>query len=84
MIKEQLVADMLKKAKLDAENTSGNKDGKHSIKFQLPDFVAQTEEPFINNNTLAAPIYQAYTAPVCSVIKEVNTPPPNTIYIFKN
>ena len=73
---EQLVEEMIKKERSNADNTSGNKDGKHTIKFQLSDFTEPAQ------NTLFATIkiiqtYREYTAPVHWVIKEVNTPPPN-------
>ncbi|MGG9961497.1 hypothetical protein [Ferruginibacter sp. SUN106] len=80
---EQLVEDMLKKEKANADNTSSNKDGKHTIKFQLSDFTEQIQETVFNNKTITAQKFQVYTAPVCTVTKEVNTPPPNNNLYFQ-
>jgi len=79
---EQLIEEMNRKEKANADNTSGNKDGKHTIKFQLPDFSGPDQSVVL----VTVPIlksYGEYTTSVCSTIKKVNTPPPNNNLYFQ-
>ncbi|WP_460560559.1 hypothetical protein [Ferruginibacter profundus] len=80
---EQLLENMLKKERSNADNTSGNKDGKHNMKFQVSDFTQQIQEAVFNNKILPVQKFQEYATPVCTVIKEVNTPPPNNNLYFQ-
>jgi len=81
---EQLLNDMAKQVKSDANNSSGNKDGKHTIKFQLSDFISIIPKILSEIFSLAPQKYQEYIATVPTVIKKVNTPPPdNNLYFQK-
>ena len=79
---EQLIAQMSSKEKANADNASGNRDGKYTIKFQLPDFTGPDQITAL----VTLPViksYREYTAPVRSSIKKVNTPPPNNNLYFQ-
>jgi len=73
---EQLLKEMIKKENANADNTPGNKDDEHSIKFQVSDFTEPAQNTFFTTIENIQPCRE-YASPVRSVIKEVNTPPPN-------
>ena len=79
---EQLIGEMIRKERSNADNTSSNKDGKHTIKFQLSDFTEPAQNvsfTTIENNQT----YREFSSPVCWLIKKVNTPPPNNNLYFQ-
>ena len=79
---EQLIDQMTRKEKSNADNTSNNKDRKHSIKFQLPDFTAPDQSTALLTVQIIKN-YRKYTTPVLSTTKEVNTPLPNNNLYFQ-
>lgn len=72
---EQLLKDLSKTVRSGNDQTTDNKDSKHTVKFQLTDFILREKTAFIKQ---AVP--QKYLGfninLVVSCIKEVSAPPP--------
>jgi hypothetical protein len=73
---EQLIEEMSKKEKSNTCNSSNNKDGNPTVKFQLSDFVVYPQNMLFSTIQIIQ-TYGEYSTPLRSIIKEVNTPPPN-------
>ena len=77
--KEELVLQDLSKAvRSGNDQNADNKNGQHTIKFQLTDLFAFTE----NTAIIIQPASQehiGFKVSIVSTIKEIITPPPNTV-----
>ena len=80
---EQLLNDLAKTIKANADNNSANKDGKQTIKLQLSDFTILTTNS-LSNNLFVVQQYPELTVSIYTVIKKVITPPPNNNLYFQN
>ena len=76
---KQLIDEMIKKVRSGTDNSSSNKDGKQSIKFQAPDFTLSDNTLLPGNVVLVDEQFQDFTVLLHSVSKEVITPPPNKL-----
>lgn len=78
---DQLLYDLAKTVKSGTADNGSGKDSKHTIKFELSDFIAITKNSIIKQS-FAIQKYPDYAVAKYTTIKEVNTPPPNTfLYI---
>jgi hypothetical protein len=74
---DQLLDDLAKSVRSANDNTANGKDTRHTVKFQLVDFVAPiTEKITIISNRPALQKYAGYDVAILSSIKEVDIPPP--------
>ena len=79
---EQLMERLLKDMK-SRSHDSGNKDGSHTIKFQLQDFTYTDENRFFPAVTAAVKMHYEHPEEPVSLTKKVNTPPPNKMHSLK-
>jgi hypothetical protein len=81
---QQLLQDFVKKIKSNTDNTSGNKNSNHTVKFQLSDFTELTQKSLIEVPLIASKKYHEFKVPLYAIIKKVNTPPPNNNLSIQN
>ncbi len=73
----KLLNDFAKALNNQQDNGNGNKSAKHSIKFQLADFIsiADLADSFLPSTEKAS--FITYTSSLATTLLEVNSPPPN-------
>jgi hypothetical protein len=73
----QLLQDLSNIIKEGIDQNAGNKDNKHTIKFQLTDYLITEKTIFVNKYLPQKHI--GFKDHLLSIITEVNTPPPRVI-----
>ena len=63
-------------AKAMKSESSNGKSGKSSVKFQLPDYIAQPQEKTAGITCLSIHTYATYNSALSCAVKEINAPPP--------
>ena len=71
-----LVQDMAKLVRSGSDANNSDAAGKHSIKFQLADYIIHSTEKIIYSTGNAHQQYSDFDAALFSSIQEVNAPPP--------
>ncbi|MGC4101781.1 hypothetical protein [Ferruginibacter sp.] len=79
---EQLLTNLAKTVRSSTDDNSSNKDGKHTVKADFHDFtlIAHKTIPALG---FVANLYPPYTVSLHTVVKEINTPPPDVDYILQ-
>ena len=77
---EQLLKDLSKVVTTGNDQTGSGRHGQHTVKFQLPDYMLFSE----NIATTSQAVKQKYfgnAVALVSIITDVNTPPPDLIFL---
>jgi len=81
---DQLLEELAKSVRSANDNTATGKDAKHTIKFQMVDFVVPVPEKITTiSNLLAQQKFAEYDVAILSSIKEIDLPPPKINHYAK-
>ena len=73
---EQVLQDLAKSIQSASDQSANSKPGLHIVKFQIADFILDTQKIITTIYQPARQKHVGYTAAIINTIKEVNTPPP--------
>ena len=73
---EQVLQDLSKSIQSASDQSANSKPGQHLVKFQIADFILDTQKIITTTYQPARQKHVGYIVAIANTIKEVNTPPP--------